>query len=95
MVHGQAPPPTLIPLTCLIRPVRLSILLWRASPLMVVGTGSEDNQQLAGISKFLVMEQSGSAAWSDSLRWTDPVEMFIVANRHEGTQEVQTGERDG
>ena len=62
---------------------------------MIAGTKSEDDQQLADIGRFLIMEQSGSAAWSDSLRRTDPVETFIVANRHEGTKEVQTGARDG
>ena len=60
---------------------------------MIVGTKFEDNQQPAGISKFLVIEQGGSAAWSDSSRWIDPAEIFIMSNRHEGTKEVQTGER--
>lgn len=53
----------------------------------------EANQQLADISRFLVMEQGGFAAWSNPLIWIDPKGILMITNRHGGTQEVQTGER--
>ena len=68
VVRTQARPSAPISLTCPILAVRFSILSWHASSLMLAGTKFEDNQLLVNISRFRVMEQGGSAVWSDLLR---------------------------